>query len=439
MTFVQCIRLCMVLGLCILGRPTAAQDHWPQWRGPDHNGISTSTGLPTTWSETENIVWKAPLPSWSGGSPVVWGDRIFLTSPSKSDKPSASDGRDPGGSKILLLCLSKADGTILWQSEIDEGNTIARKQNSSSPSPVTDGEHVWTVAGTGAVVAFDMNGKEVWRRHLQKEFGPFGLQFGYASSPILHDGKLILQVLHGFRHDDPSYIVAFDAATGRDVWRQERPTDAIHEGPDAYTTPTLLTHEGKVELIVSGGDYVTGHDPATGKELWRAWGLNPDRNKYYRIIASPVASDGMVYAPTRQKPLLALRGGGSGDVTTSHLVWKWDQRYGTDVPTPACDGRRFYMVDDRGNATCLDAKTGAILWGPERVTNDIVSASPLVADGKLYITTELGDTLVLSAGPEFKLLSTNLLDDEYTLSSLAVSGDRLYLRSSTHLYCIGNM
>jgi outer membrane protein assembly factor BamB len=199
----------------------------------------------------------------------------------------------------------------------------------------------------------------------------------------------------------------------------------------------LLSHNGKTQIVVSGGDYVTGHDPETGEEIWRAAGLNPRKAPNYRIIASPVVKDGMIYAPTRQRPLLALRAGGAGDVTTSHLAWKWEDDGAPDVPTPVCDGKYFYMVSDSGMITCLDARTGKRIWGPERTAVGTVSASPLLADGKLYVTNERNITTVLSAGSEFKVLATNELDGSYTLSSIAVSGEQLFLRTSTHLYCIG--
>ena len=245
-----------------------------------------------------------------------------------------------------------------------------------------------------------------------------------------------MQVIHGDKTDKPSYLVALDQLTGKEAWRQERHTDAVAECVDAYTTPTLVEKDGKTELVISGADYVTGHDPATGKELWRAAGLNPDKKRNYRIIASPVAADGMVYAPTRKTPLIALKAGGKGDVTTSHFAWKWDERAAPDVPTPACDGKRFFMVDDSGSVTCLDAKTGKVIWGPQRTATGTVSASPLVADGKLYITNENGVTSVLGEGG--KLLATNEVARGNTLSSLAVAGSRLLLRTGTQLYCIGD-
>ncbi len=451
----QILRMALVLIVLTSVGVARAQENWPQWRGPDANGVGSATNLPTTWTTTENVIWKTELPSWSGGTPIIWGDQIFVTSPSQSEvkpKPEPEpqqqqnqrsrrrrgSGRDPGGQNLLLICISKKDGAVLWQRELDTGNRLHRKQNNSSPSPVTDGKHVWVVTGTGMVTAFDMGGKTLWQKNLQKEYGDFGLNWGYASSPLLYDGKIIIEVLHGMRTDDPSYVVSFDAMTGKELWRQERPTDALMESPDAYTTPAVLEYDGKSEIVITGGDYVTGHDPQTGKELWRAAGLNPEKRRNYRIVASPVVVDGMIYAPTRKKPLLALRAGGRGDVTTSNLAWKWDGAGSPDVPTPVCDGKYFYMVDDGGKITCLDAKSGKVIWGPERTAQGVVSASPLLADDKLYITNERAVTSVVTAGSEFKMLATNELDGTYTLSSPVVSGSKLFIRTSTHLYCIGN-
>ena len=183
---------------------------------------------------------------------------------------------------------------------------------------------------------------------------------------------------------------------------------------------------------------MTGHDPETGEEVWRAGGLNPERRGNYRIVASPVVVGNMVYAPTRKRPLLALAlpAGGSGDVSDS-VVWAWDGPGAPDVPTPACDGTYFYMLDDKGLVTCLKAGTGEVVWGPERTAPGVVSASPLLADGKLYLLNENAVTTVVSAGPEFKILATNELDGTYTLSSPVVSGSQLFIRTATHLYCIG--
>lgn len=420
-----------------------AEGNWPQWRGPNQNGVGAATNLPTTWSLNENIVWKTPLPSWSAGTPIIWDDQIFVTSPSESLKDMPQQrrgmrrGRDPGGSELLLISIFKRDGTELWRQVLGRGNRLHRKGNSSSASPVTDGKHVWVVTGTGVVASFDMKGRRIWKRNLQDDYGDFGLNWGYASSPLLHHGKLIIQVLHGYHTDDPSYVVAFNTITGKEEWRQERWTDALSESPDAYTTPALLESNGKSQFVISGGDYVTGHDPESGQEIWRVAGLNPERRRAYRIVASPLAVDGMVYAPTRKTPLLALSVDVIENIAASRIVWKWDEGAAPDVPTPVCDGKYFYMVDDKGLVTCLNAKTGAVIWGPERTAQGTVSASPILADGKIYLTNEFAVTTVLAAGPQFKKLATNELDGSYTLSSPAVSGSQLFIRTSTHLYCIG--
>ncbi len=446
--------LTFVLAASVAGGSLWAQEEaWPHWRGPHHNGVTQAVGLPTKWSLTENIKWKTPLPSWSAGTPIIWGERIFVTSPSKGEREAGDWGgqseapaqgrrggqtgrQDPGGPRLLLLCLSKKDGKILWERELDDKNEIHRKQNDSTPSPVTDGKYVFAVTGTGKVAALDMDGNEVWQTDLQRDYGPFGHNWGYGSSPLLHDGVLFVEVLHGMKTDDPSYIVAFEAASGRVLWRRERPTDAERESPDAYTTPVLLEEDGRTQIVISGGDYVTGHDPKTGEEIWRAGGLNPLKRSNYRIVGTPIIVDGIIYAPTRNKPLLALKTGGKGDITSSHLVWQYDGSGTADVPSPVSDGRYLYIVDDRGMVTCLDAKKGKPVWGPEPTTEGIVSASPLLAGGKIYILNENAVTTIVSVGPEFKLLGSNELDGTYTLASPAVSGSQLFIRTSTHLYCI---
>ena len=447
--------IAFVLALSILSIASRvhAQENWPHWRGPHHNGVSDAKKLPMKWSATENILWKTSLPSWSAATPIIWGDRIFIVSPSKPVGKAESEqeqqenqsqpqrGRrrsalDPGGPNLMLFCIEKNDGKILWKRELDDKNQLHRKQNDATPSPVTDGKHVWTVTGTGKVAAFDMDGRLLWTKDLQKDYGPFGHNWGYGSSPLFHDGSLIIQVLHGMKTDAPSYIVSLNAVTGEVQWHQERPTDAVMESPDAYTTPVLLKNDGQIQIIISGGDYVTGHDFKTGEEIWRAAGLNPLKRRNYRVVPTPIVVDGIIYAPTRKKPLLALKVGGTGDITESHLLWKYEGSGAPDVPSPVSDGTYFYMVDDRGLVTCLDAKSGIVVWGPEATTEGIVSASPILVDGKLYIVNEKGMTSIVSVGPEFKLLATNELDGSYTLASPAVSGASLFIRTSTQLYCI---
>jgi len=412
----------LLLSACLLlaARAECLGENWPHWRGPNMNGVASERPAPVTWSATDNIVWKFALPDLSGSTPIIWNDRIFL---------NVADGTE-----LYLVCVDRYRGTELWKARLGSGNTRMRKQNMSSPSPVTDGVHLWVVTGTGVIKAFTVAGKEIWARDLQKEYGPFGLNWGYASSPLLHGNALYVQVLHGMKTDEPSYLLSIDALTGRTRWKVERPTDAVSESPDAYTTPALLRFEGRDEIVVSGGDYVTGHDPGTGAERWRAGGLNPSKDRSYRVVASPIVVDGLIYVPSRVRPLIVFRAGGRGDITTSHRLWSTDQ--GPDVPTPATDGRYIYILNDRGIVWCRDAKTGAEVWGSQRVRPGTYSASPVVAGGKVYVVSEDGVTTVFEAGPEFRIVAENDLAD-YTLSSPAVVDGQIFLRTTKYLYCIG--
>jgi outer membrane protein assembly factor BamB len=395
-------------------------ENWPQWRGPGLNGVSGEKNLPWRWTAEENITWKLGLPGSSGATPIIWKDRIFL---------NVADGSD-----LYLWCVDRTKGEVVWRKLLGSGNVKMRKHNMSSPSPVTDGKGVFVMTGTGILKGFDFNGKELWARDIQKDYGAFGLNWGYASSPLLLDDSLYVQVLHGMKTDDPSYVLRIDKKTGKTLWRVERPTNAISESPDSYTTPGLLRYGKTIEIVITGGDCVTGHDPATGRELWRANGLNPDNDPYYRIVASPVIFNDIIYAPTRVRPLLALKAGGRGDVTTSHFLWSTPN--GPDVPTPVTDGRYFYIVNDRGIMWCLDARTGAEIYGQQRIKPGTYSSSPVLADDKIYVTNEDGLTTVVKAGPNFEVLAENALND-YCLSSPAISEGQIFIRTAQHLYCIG--
>jgi outer membrane protein assembly factor BamB len=250
----------------------------------------------------------------------------------------------------------------------------------------------------------------------------------------LHDDALYVQVLHGMHTDDPSYLLRIDKASGKTVWRVERPTRARFESPDAYTTPALLRYGGTTEIVITGGDVVTGHDPTTGRELWRADGLNPTNNGSFRIVASPVVFGELIVAPSRERPMLALKPGGRGDVTRTHVVWTSPN--GPDVPTPVTDGTYVYIVNDRGIMWCLEAKTGKEVYGRQRIKSGTYSGSPVLADGKIYVTNEDGVTVVVKAGPAFEVVAENDLDD-YALSSPAISEGQIFLRTSKFLYPIG--
>jgi outer membrane protein assembly factor BamB len=399
--------------------PLTAED-WPQWRGPMLNGTSSEKNLPIRWSKTENVTWKLTLPERSGSTPIVWADYVFL-----------SVGE---GSNLSLWAVDRTSGAVRWKRPLGGGNRRMMKQQMSSPSPVTDGRSVWVMTGTGVLKAFDFGGKELWGRDIQADYGRFGLQWGYASSPLLFEDSLYVQVLHGMHTDDPSYLLRIDKATGKTVWRVLRMTRARFESPDAYTTPALLKLGNSIEIVITGGDVVTGHDPATGHELWRADGLNPHNDGSYRIVASPVVHGDLLFAPSRERPLLALKPGGRGDVSKSHVLWSFNN--GPDVPTPVTDGSYLYSINDRGILYCLDARTGKVVYGPQRLRNATYSGSAVLADGKIYITDEDGVTTVIRSGPKFELLSENDLQD-YTLSSPAISDGQIFVRTASFVYAIG--
>jgi outer membrane protein assembly factor BamB len=397
----------------------AAED-WPQWRGPSMNGLSRETNLPVKWTKTDGIAWTLPMPSWTGSTPIVSGERIYL---------NVAEG--PG---TFLWSVNRADGTVRWKRPLAGGNKQVRKQNMSTPSPVTDGTGVWVMTGTGVLKGFDADGNEKWARDLPKEYGPFGQLYGYGSSPLLFEDSLYVQVLHGSFTEEPSYVMRINKADGKTRWRVERRTGALQESTDAYTTPTLFRDGTRTEIIVSGADVVTGHDPATGAEVWRAEGLNPTKDGIYRVIASPFVQDGIIYAPSRQRPLLALKPGGRGNVSESHVLWRFMN--GPDVPMPVTDGTYFYVISDIGVMWCLDAKTGAPIYERQRLRSATYTGSPVLADGKIYVSDEDGVTTVVQAGPKFAILAENDLG-EYTLSSPAISEGQIFLRTDKALYAVG--
>ncbi len=452
---------------------TTSRADWRQWRGPEFNGsTATASGLATEWTSDENVVWKAALPSWSAATPIVAGDVVFVTSaeegfsgvqsmrrgrggggpppgtrgvrPGGGPPPGAGGGRraradgppssSNGHDGILLMALNRKDGAVLWQRRIGSGNRIYRKQNLASPSPITDGKRVWSLTGGGDLACHDMAGHEVWSRNIQEDYGRFGLNHGYASTPRLHNGHLYLQVLHGMKTDDPSYVFAVEAGTGKTVWKVDRPTDARAESPDDYSTPLIVRVQGKEQLVVSGGDYVTGHDLGSGAELWRMGGFNPDNDGFYRTIASSINIQDIVYTPsTRGKPFIAFKAGGEGWISDSARVW--ENGLGADVPTPTTDGKRIFVVADRGILNVLDADSGELLTERLRLEPGTYSSSPLLADGKIYAVNEEGTTTVVDVEDGYQIVATNRLDS-HTLASPVAVGNQIFIRTAGHLYCI---
>lgn len=411
--------------------------NWPQWRGPLSNGSAPeASNLPLRWTQEENVLWRLKMPSWSAATPIVWGDNIFVTSAEEGFQQLGGGGRGSQNAhpdKIFLLSVNRKDGSVRWRKEIDRGNQIFRKQNSASPSPITDGKHVWIITGNGKLSCFTIAGNEVWKRDIQADYGAFGLNHGYASTPLLHGDRLYVQVLHGMKTDEPSYVFAVDKNSGKTIWKVDRPTDAKHESPDNYATPQLATAAGKTQLVISGADYVTGHDLSSGKELWRIGGFNPTDNPANRTIASSVVIGGNVFTTsTRGRPFIAFKAGGSGDITGKNEIWT--NNLGADVPTPTTDGKYIYVLNDIGIINCLDAVTGKPAYEGKRIERGTYSSSPLLADGKIYCTNEEGTTTVLKAGPEFEILGVNRLDS-HTLASPVAVNDQIFIRTAEYLYC----
>jgi outer membrane protein assembly factor BamB len=412
-------RICATFAMLLVSFTLALADNWPQWRGPLLNGVSNEKDLPSRWDKQENVVWKLALPGLSAATPVIWEDKLFL---------NVTEGE-----QIFLWCVERKQGTVLWKQLQSGRNIKLNKHNPSSPSPVTDGKSVYVVNAYGRVYGFDYAGNALWVRELWKEYGRFGLRFGHASSPLLFEDSFYIQILQVTEKNEPSYLLRIDKKTGKTIWKWDFPITPGFKPAEAYSTPTILKRGNNIELIVNGSDQVTGHDIATGQELWRIAGLVPDKQPS-RIASSPIVADGVIYAPSADRPLLAIRAGGRGTLNESaHL---WASRHGPDVPSPVTDGKYFYIVDDKGIVRCLNAKSGKEIWGPQRLKSGDYSASPVLADGKLYVTSEEGLTTVLKAGSKFELLAENNLEDQ-CLSSPAISNGQLFIRTAQFLYCIG--
>ena len=429
---------CAALALACAGSNifTLSAANWPQWRGPDFNGSSPEKHLPSSWSTTEGVLWKAALPGPAGSTPIVWKNHVFVTSPDTEKN-------------LALIALDRKTGKVLWQKTVAEGDRTVGRNNMASPSPVTDGKLVITMFGTSDIAAFDFSGKEIWKRNLGRDFGKLAVMWIYGSSPMLHDGKLYVQVL---QRDNPadyahavdgnpkreSYLLCMDPKTGKDIWRHVRPTDAIKESNEAYSTPIPVKTAKGTEIVVLGGDYMTGHSPKDGAELWRAGGLNPKHDPWWRIVPSPVSADGVILASApKRDPVFAFKTGGKGDITTSELAWAFKENP-TDWSTPLYyQGKIFVLDGDKKVMTCLDPKTGEKKWQGPLGVRETFWSSPTAADGKIYCIGEGGTVVVLSAGDEFKILDTIKMGEAPVKSTIAVAEGQIFIRTSQNLYCIG--
>ena len=415
-----------LFGLAAVSSPAA---NWPQWRGPFLNGSTTETHLPDTFSKTENVLWSAPMPGSASATPIIWDDAVFINSPD-------ADGN------LLLLCLDRQTGKARWQQQVCAGNKVKGRNNSSSPSPVTDGSTVWTLFGTGDLAAYDFSGKELWARHLTKEFGPFVFNWIYGSSPLLYKGRLYVEVLR--RGPAESFLLCLDPATGANIWRHVRPTDAIQESQEAYSTPMPCECGGRAQIVVAGGDYVTGEDAETGEELWRGGGMRNFRAlSSSRLVPSPLVADGLIFVcGAKGNPFLAFRQCGSGDITSNGLAWS-SEKDSTDCVTPLFYQDKLFMLNgDRQMMACFEPATGEAKWRQPLSVHEIFRASPTGADGKLYCLSERATAVVLSAADgsvlsTIKMGETDQGDEGLSHATIAAAHGCLFVRTSGHLYCIG--
>jgi len=410
--------------------------NWPQWRGPAFNGSSEETGLPDSWDKTNQVRWTAPMPGLSGATPIVWNKKVFISTPDEEKN-------------LRLLCLDVDSGKTLWSQVVATGDkNNGQGNNMASPSPVTDGKLVYVLFGTGDLAAYDLDGGQIWFRNLGKDYGKFANMWLYGSSPLLFQNKLYIQVL---QRDDPSqyphavddkpkrdsYLLCLEPSTGKTIWKENRPTEAIIESQESYASPVPYQGKSGAEIIVVGGDNVTGHDSGTGKELWRCGGLNSKNNQWFRIITSPVTGDGLIFASApKREPLLAIKEGGRGVVTDSHVAWRFVENP-PDVCTPLFyQGKLFVLDGDKKVMTCLEPKTGKKIWSGELGVREIFKASPLGADGKIFCISERGTAVVLSAGEEFKILSTAAMGEEPCRASMAAADGKIFIRTAKNLYCV---
>lgn len=415
-------------GLAGLITPTAgAEDLWPQWRGPAGTGIVAGSEFPSEWNAEKNVLFRVPLPGPAGSTPVIAGDRIFLTT--------------AAGDDLHLLCFSTA-GQLQWDRKVTTGNQTARvdEGNSASPSPITDGQLVWAMFGDGSLVCFTVDGQEVWRRALQEDYGAFEIQFGMTSTPVMHDGTLYLQLIHGKWNRDPSLgvLAALDAKTGEQKWQVIRKTDAISENKHSYASPVIYDDGTHRFLVSHGADYVTAHDLADGQEIWRCGGLNPkdNYNEYLRFVASPAVGKGLIVVPTAKGgPVIAIKPGGKGDITGSEFIAWVADKVTPDVPSPIVTEDFVYLCRENGIVVCLDAKTGEVLYN-ERTNGHNHRASPVLSGDRWLITSRQGEITVLKTGPDFRVLAENKMGEPIAASPV-IMGDRVYIRSFDALYAIG--
>jgi len=417
-----CVAWCCLFGAAAGEAPPAGT--WPNWRGPAGDGVAAGAGYATRWSPTENVRWKVALPGLGASTPAVWGDRVVVT--------CTVDGKD------AVLCFDRA-GKEVWRQLLGaERAGKHKKATGANPSPVTDGRHAWVYFKSGEMAALDLgDGAVVWKTNLQEKFGEDTLWWDLGTSPVLTKNAVVVAVMQ----TGPSYLAAFDRGTGKLLWKHDRTLDAPDEAAHSYSTPVVVAGDAaKGEpaemLVVLGADHVTAHDAADGREIWRVGGLNPGGERFFRSIASPVIAGDLVIAPyARGSTLTAIRRGGTGDVTATHVAWV-RKDLGADVPTPTAKDGKVYVCTDKGTVACLEAATGKTLWSGEVEKNrNAYSASPVLAGGRLVVTREDGATAVIDVADGFKVIGGGSVDEMTVATPVCVDG-RIYLRTHDSLWCI---
>lgn len=440
----QVQRALVLLAVCALG-VTLSADDWPHWRGPSASGVSGSASLPETWSVRERLAWQVPLEGLGVSSPIVFGDRVYVTSQAgdgrrqRGNHPSLTQGGDPStagettlvaaarkprdGVAFVVEAFDRATGKRIWAHETPAAGELPPvhdKHNLATASPVTDGQRVYAWFGTGQLVALDAAGTPLWTRNLATDYAPFEINWGHGSSPLLHGDSLILLCYHSRM----SYLLALDKRTGRVQWKVDRPA-----GVESYSSPLVIQGPGGPELIVNSSTGLESFDPATGASRWHY----PEANRF--PIPVPITDGTTLFTSRgyRSSPYMAITLGGRGDISSSHVAWR--------VPTGApyvsslvlYDGL-LYMGGENGIISAVDAATGQRAW-QERV-GGVFTASPIAGDGKVYFVGEGGETVVLKAGRTAQVLARNTLPGHF-VASPAAAGGRIFLRADDRLYAVG--
>jgi outer membrane protein assembly factor BamB len=415
----------------------AADDDWARWRGPNENGMARGDA-PTQWGDAKNVAWRTPIPGRGFSSPVIWGDRIFVTTAVPTGTPAAAAEAAPqqrsragGGTgagiehKFVVLCLNRTTGKVLWERVATVATPHEGHHNRygsfASNSPITDGKHVYAFFGSRGLYSYTLDGKLVWK----KEFPALRIRnaFGEGSAPTL-DGDT-LYVAQDSEGD--SFLLALDRNTGKEIWRVPRAEES------SWSQPLMLTHNGRKQLVISATNKIRAYDPATGKVVWECGGLGSN------VIPAPVAAGGVVYAMSghRDPNALAIRLGREGDLTgTDAVVWT-NNKGNSYTGSPVLHDNKLYFVSDNGLLSCLNFLTGEPYYRQQRLPQPYnFKASPVGANGKLYLSTESGDVVVVKMGETYEVLATNTLKDQSFIATPAIAGGSLYLRSQEALYCI---